>query len=229
MTGSTTLPDYERPPVIEVALSVEFAPLPKMSTAYAGLFWQQIRDAYPQTEDHPPLQSAIENEQPSFGRPEVQFELMDRPPVPRIWFLTSTGNQLYQVQPDRFTHNWRRVAEKDVYPRYESVKRAFEDGLRRFMRFVEDQGWGALRLKQCEVTYVNHIHAGEGWQGHGDVDRVMKVWRSGIETAFLPRPEDVRFAARYGIKDAADKFRGRLSVQLQPAFVRSQAWPSRRL
>jgi uncharacterized protein (TIGR04255 family) len=209
-------PDFEHPPVIEVALSVGFQTLTAMASAHAGLFWSTIRTKYPKTEDQPPLKVAAEQEGGNFVEPKVQLELMDKP-QPRVWFLNESGNELVQMQHDRFIHNWRKVAEGDVYPRYEQIRETFADELAGFDRFVRDEGLGAVIPTQCEVTYVNHIHAGHGWRDHGDIDRVMSVWQRASAAAFLPGPEDVRFAARYPMRDGAGNFCGRLSASVQPA------------
>ena len=41
------LPDFNRPPLIEVALGVQFEPLPQMRQGHVGLFWAEIEALAP--------------------------------------------------------------------------------------------------------------------------------------------------------------------------------------
>ena len=54
------LPEFDNPPVSEVVLSIEFAPLENWRGPYAGLYWGTIKEEYPDTEVHPALPSQIE-------------------------------------------------------------------------------------------------------------------------------------------------------------------------
>jgi hypothetical protein len=38
-TEEATFPDYERPPVVETVLGVQFDPLPDLCNAHLGAFW----------------------------------------------------------------------------------------------------------------------------------------------------------------------------------------------
>ena len=118
MTKST-IPSYGNPPVIEVAWSVQFATLPWLTAAHTGLFWSKIRDAYPACEEQPPIERAEEPEvllQPRRIVPQMQMLL--KPPPCRQWFIAAAGNDLVQLQADRFCVNWRKVNPGDKYPRY---------------------------------------------------------------------------------------------------------------
>ncbi len=124
------LPDFSNPPVIEVALSVQFEPIAALRTPQIGLLWEEFRPRFQKTEEYPPLNAVIEK----FGLPEahksdIQVQMLPSPPVPRVWFLNETGTELVQVQQDRFVHNWRKVGTGDVYPRYERVREVFRNEL----------------------------------------------------------------------------------------------------
>jgi uncharacterized protein (TIGR04255 family) len=54
------LPSYERPPVSEVVLSVQFASNPQFQIVHAGLFWQLVRDQFPNVSEQIPLQAVFE-------------------------------------------------------------------------------------------------------------------------------------------------------------------------
>src|SRR5438132_13880540 len=117
------LPEFESPPVSEVALSIEFLPLPAWRVSHAGLYWSHIRKDYPHTDVQPPIPSQIEK----FGEglwqpPLLRFEISN-PDVTRSWFITEDRTRLIQIQRDRFVINWRKVHGDEVYPRYDREMR----------------------------------------------------------------------------------------------------------
>ena len=80
-----SLPDFDRPPVVEVVLSLQFEPISSLTTAHVGLLWQRYRDRLSVIEEHPPLPSQFERFGPPSPRVNVSIE--DKPPAPRVWFL----------------------------------------------------------------------------------------------------------------------------------------------
>ena len=54
------LPDFRRPPVSEVVLSIQFASLVKFQNYHVGLLWSWMRERYPKVTEHPPLNAAYE-------------------------------------------------------------------------------------------------------------------------------------------------------------------------
>ncbi len=80
------LPDFANPPVVETVLSVQFDKLSLMRTAHVGLYWNQIRDAYPVTREQIELPSVIERSELSAPSVGIQFQALEAPPMPRFWF-----------------------------------------------------------------------------------------------------------------------------------------------
>jgi hypothetical protein len=70
---------------------------------------------------------------------------------------------------------------------------------------------------QCEVTYVNHIVSGKGWERHGQLGEVVTMWANHSSDTFLPEPQDVNFTVRYLISDNVGNPIGRLLVNIEPA------------
>jgi uncharacterized protein (TIGR04255 family) len=131
--------------------------------------------------------------------------------------LSDDKLRLIQVQPDRFVLNWRKLDTDTKYPRYENLKKAFQSELALFLGFVAEQELGGFEPTQCELTYVNHLAAGQGWQDLRDLAKVIAPW-SGVTTeAYLPDIEDVGFAWQHRFDDDGSPI-GRLHVQLQSAF-----------
>ncbi len=212
-----TLPDYERPPVVETLLGVQFAPLTQFSIPHFGLYWAKIRENYPNCQILPPLGSVIEQ----FGAVQFAQPKLELIPIPEIrcWFIEKSGVMLTQIQRDRFIHNWRRVKAEDVYVHYENIKPKFTEEWKRFCEFLQEVGLGKPEVNQCEVTYVNHIEVGAGWKSYGELNKVIASWSGKYSGSFLPEPESVNVGARYVLPDK----KGRLHIEMQPAIRQQDA------
>jgi uncharacterized protein (TIGR04255 family) len=209
------LPKFGNPPVVEVALSIMFDTLPAYRAAHAGLLWQRIRDQFPDTEDLPEIPPTIEEPSGPASAPP-RLELMERPRV-RTWFRSADGTQLVQVQSNRLAYNWKKGSAEHHYPSYDEVEGGFRQVLPIFEEFVSKEGLGKIEATQAELTYVNHIQ-----EPHNAVDRVFNFFHHPVGNGFLPPPEDVvHYAARYPIVEASKEVRGRLIVELQPAYLTS--------
>lgn len=207
---------FENPPVIETVLGVQFPPLEFLSILHLGLYWSQIRDTYPQQQIQPPLDPTFEEfgRQPAKG-PVPGLQLVPEPDV-RCWFIDPSSTELIQVQKDRFIRNWRRVKDSDAYPHYESLKPKFRADWEGFCSFLSQEKLGTPEVNQCEVTYINHIEIGKGYESYGEAHKVVTVLSRTSSRPFLPDPEMVHLDVRYLMPDK----KGRLYVTLQPAIRR---------
>ena len=207
------LPSFERPPVNETAIGVEFARLPGFGLPYFGLYWNAIRQDYPTFETYGPIASQPER----FGaarflvkKPRV--ELLTEPEV-RCWFIHASGDRLLQLQADRFIHNWRKQAAGGQYPRYETLRPCFEAEWRRFLAFLAANGLPEPTVTQCDVTYVNHLEVGHGWKSMADVGRVFPFINSGKGFPFIGAPETATLNMHFVIPPE----QGRLRASVQHA------------
>jgi uncharacterized protein (TIGR04255 family) len=152
------LPDYERPPLVEVVLSVQFSELQGYRTVHAGLLWaDKFRAAYPRVLEKPPLDPTFEVFAPQPGAAQFQIKQMPGPPVPRLWFMNDDETELVQIQANRFIHNWRKVGEGETYPRYEKLRERFFYELTQIEDFFKSWNIGSVEPNQCEITYVNRL------------------------------------------------------------------------
>jgi hypothetical protein len=207
-----TLPEFDRPPLDEVAIGLQFEPLGGFHVAHLGLYWSQIRDRYPITEDQGPLAPQIEQEQPAHVL-NVSIAGVSFVP-PRAWFVNAGKNELIQLQHDRFVRNWRRLSDIDEYPRYANLARDFRREWEGFLAFLQQEKIGQPTVNQCELSYINNLETWGAWQDLFDVEKVCTlVCRSG-RPAFLPAPEVLALNARYKLPQG----RGRLHFSLQPGF-----------
>jgi uncharacterized protein (TIGR04255 family) len=217
MAGSR-LPNFQSPPVSEVALSIQFDPLTGLQIHHFGLLWNEFRTRFPKVETHPPIDRTIETfQREPVVRSPVSFELVNPYMEPRVWFVAATGNELLQVQRDRFVVNWRRVNPDDQYPRYRHARSMLEQEYAVFEKFVADQKLGKIVPNQCEVTYINQIQQCPVWDKHSQVGHVLNVMAPEFRDESLPTPEQFRFSAKY-IMGPMDAPVGRLHLDFQPAF-----------
>ncbi len=219
------LPDFSAPPVVEVALGVQFEPLTGLRTVQVAVLWHAFRERFPRTEEHQPLEPMFER----FGigsprHPEFMVQMLQALPVPRFWFLNGPGTELIQVQQDRFIHNWRKVGDGDEYPRYEHLRDTFAREWSLFCPAVEKEGLGRPTANQCEITYVNQIRS-VGWERHGQIGDVVTVFDPAYSDRFLGEPEDARLAVRYIIPGENGEPAGRLHVQIEPGVIQKDGQP----
>src|SRR5205085_2263174 len=108
--------NFERPPLIEQAISLVFEPIAGFGIVEYGLFWNEVAAEFPEVSTDAPVDAPVE----SFGdiRPgSVSFQLLPAPPLPRAMFRNSQG-ELIQLQSSRFGFNWAKQGDAP-YPRSE--------------------------------------------------------------------------------------------------------------
>ena len=221
------LPDFEKPPLYEVAFSIQFHELAGYQTVHAGLLWGLFKDQFKQVEEYPPLEPAFE----TFGRPgQTQFTLnvANRPPVRRLWFITEDLRQLIQFQSDRLIHNWRKVGDNtnsDDYPRYETIKSQFFQEINIVNEFLGRENIGSIVPNQCELSYVNHLIMDDDEDFQHFMSEAFEFVQDispqadSDPNARLPEAEDVRTMLRFLLRDTEKTPVGRLIVQVEPGFV----------
>ncbi len=206
------LPEFEAPPVTEVVISTQFAPLPNWRGPYAGLFWGEVKNDYPHTQVVAPLPPITENfEELLFQNQIVSFQVLD-PDSQRFWFLSDPGTELIQLQKDRFIVNWRQVKGDEVYPRYEPVIRPrFVKELTRFRKFALENKLGNLENIQCEVTYINDFVQGNDWKLFPEAMSLLSNWVAKGSSDFLPSLETININGSFLMPSGS----GRLSFAVQ--------------
>lgn len=211
---NSVLPSFDNPPVEETAFSIQFSPIPKFGVPHFGLYWEQIRNEFGRFEVQPPVNSEIEQFD-TFARqnPRIGLQFIKEPDV-RCWFLDESGNRLIQIQRDRFVHNWRRVTGSETYPRYPKARETIQAHWLRFLAFLESEDLGQPEVNQCEITYVNHIEIGLGWQDYAELNKVIAPWSGERSGRFLPNPERANMEMRYLLPEKL----GRLHISIFPAI-----------
>lgn len=189
------LPEYEKPPVIEVVCGVHFQQLEGLLAPYLGSLWEKLKPDYPECKEVAPLAPVIER----FDAPaKSQMTFVELPPMARTWFVHKNETGIVQVQRDRFLHNWKKVREQDEYPRFAKVITLFKERLATFEDFLNEQSLGGLQPLQYELTYVNHIPRGEAWSTLADTGNVFPDFkRRNRDSRYLPEPETINWRTSF--------------------------------
>ncbi len=218
--GRSDLPDFDAPPVIEVVCGVQFSPL-GFPAPLVGTFWQDRRDDYPGITDRPLIAPRVEKFTSQAEGLNITFEPSEAPPLPRTVFEDSSGNWILQLQQDRLLHNWRKADSEDEYPRFPGVYDRFRAAWEAWKEFWAEEGDGDIDVNQYELTYVNHVPAGDGWSELSQIGEVFEDLRWHSDHQFLPQPESLNWRLQFPLPNRA----GRLHVAVQQALRRSDHRP----
>jgi uncharacterized protein (TIGR04255 family) len=149
------LPKFERPPVVEVAIGVEFLPLPNLTVVPLVELRHLWQAEYPHVEEQPAIRS-LRSATPGFN-----LEVATGVPPIRLWLLSEDRTELLQLQYDRLILNWRATGDT-AYPHYSELEPRFLKNWSLFAKEIDAQSVGELRPIAAEITYVNRFHLGEG-------------------------------------------------------------------
>lgn len=205
------LPSYKYPPVDEVVCGFRFERLRELKVPHIGLLWERFRNEYPTTQHAVPIATDK----------TLAVDEATGIPLPRVWFISKADNELIQVQLDRFYYNWRHRG--DDYPRYPSVIKKFGKAKSHLDVFAKELGLGAIKPLEFELTYINHIPAGQGWEKIDDLPNVIKdfVWQKETHH-FLPNPTNIAWQVRFELPEN----KGWLNVKLNQATRKVDGVPS---
>ncbi|MGH7099830.1 MAG: TIGR04255 family protein [Stellaceae bacterium] len=224
------LPDFERPPINEVVLSIQFASIPAFRSVHIGLLWDKFRQEYPKVSERPPLPAAFETfgGMPVNPAPLFQIEALTAPPMSRFWFEEEEGAEIIQIQQDRIVHNWRKRETEQRYPRYETIRQRFASDLERFGAFLASEHLGELRPNQCEVTYINLIEIPGDDDIHRHLARITPLWAGRFSESCSFELESAGIQTRFVLREDGKPF-GRVYVNCTPAVLIAQNRPGIRL
>ncbi len=208
-----SLVDFDRPPVNEVACGIGFPRLQNLSAAYIGLWWSENRVQFPKSRAEAPIMAFAEKD--------------DFPMVGRTMFVTKDETQIIQIQPTRFYYNWVKSKEKDIYPRYSKVYKAFTNYLSKFRDFVSKNNIGDIEPVEYALTYVNFIPQDKPWHKLSDIGKVLPdiSWRKTRRRRYLSEPSDLNFRYVFALRDQP----GRLVCTIQRVVRKSDKLPALRV
>lgn len=207
---SKKLPNYKNPPVNEVVCGLSFKRIDNFKIHHIGLFYQTIKDEFPIVEHALRLEDRP---------PELDLNLKDY--LPRVWFIKSDQQRLIQLQDDRLYFNWRRIKAEEPYPQYKSIIKDFKKYLLVFEKFLEDEKLGTVNPERCELSYINHIPKGEGWDSFLDINNLFRDIRWNTDSRFLPAPIHLGGQVTFKLPDN----KGYLDLTLQQAKRKTDKIP----
>lgn len=198
---------FQRPPVIEVVSGITFEPIRNLRAPHFGLFWSTILGDYPECQHAAPL--GLDADLPDIDGWGL--------PLPRVWLIHRSKAQLIQLQRDRFYYNWREGPERAEYTGYSEIYKQFWLAWMEYVKFLNKHGFPHPAIQGCELTYVNHLPKGEGWESVSEIGRVLATtsWTQGTER-FLPEPKGFVWSANFELPDKL----GRLNVKLSQGVRR---------
>ena len=184
--GNKVLPEYAHPPVVEVALAIEF----EQPVGFRSLDLGRLADAWvdgeawPVAEERPLL--------PPMDPPSDDDDLLDSllnaltgtaEPPPRLWLQNDAGDRVVQIQHDRLVVNWRKSDAHGDYPRYGTVREQLRDAWQQLVTVCTKQlGLDEPIPSLCEIQYVNHITSDYGWVSPNSTAQLMVPWH-GLDTS----------------------------------------------
>lgn len=206
------LPDYERPPVVEIIAAVQFRPLQKFAmpeiVAVARAFddWNVVEAP----EALPPIVEPAPGDLPTH-RMNLSLGM---PPL-RVILATLSGRWLAQLQQDRVAVQERKTKNRPSFkhaaPQLRKVAKLASKGLGRELL---DGEHGA---ELVEVIYENRIPAGEGWSGFAELHRVLRAVSARAGSAPYAKIEQMNIGFSYPL-NRGEEFAGRLRVLAEPAI-----------
>ena len=157
---------YGNPPLVEVAVSLQFEPPVGLNGAHLGAFWYTRRRDFPSVRTAPPIPPAHE----SFGAPwqllspSIRIALNES--EHRVQMTSSDEQWMAQVQENRVVVNWRKG--DSGYPRYEATRDRLLAVWQHWREFVIAELKTDCRAQLWEITYVNRIAEGRLWRELAD-------------------------------------------------------------
>lgn len=215
-------PVFDAPPVVEVSISVLFAPLLGLRAVHLGLLAQRWQESYPRTEEYEPLPPLQESTAGHGAAPSFTLSI-EQSPLPRTWFIDPTEEYVVQVQRDRLVLNWRRRGED--YPHYAQLRPRFVQVFTDFAAFLDDHQVGEITPTQCHVTYVNAIPTDSIDSDTDAVGGLLAGWSGEHSSTVSLGPDAVAIWMRYPIEESPGDRVGYLSVNVSPALSNDKAEP----
>ena len=191
------LPEYGRPPVVEVALAVQMDDVIGFRSLDMGALAAAWADDFPVVEERVPLPMMT----PGWDDPEMSLEVGGEAQTPRLWLQNEVGNRVVQLQQDRLAVNWQKGESDDLYPRYASIREALVEAWDRLDRVADDLSLTLPRPEVCEVLYVNHLGADQGWRSAEDTATLIAARSGAMSDGFLPANPHEGLLLHYHLPD----------------------------
>lgn len=163
------LATFASPPVKAVEIGMAFQPL-DFRVTQVNKFIAELSDDLPDVSEDAPSEARIVRLEES--TPEIRFELLDRPPLPRITASSEDGSRQLVLQSDSVAFRWIR-AEGAAYPSYAALREDFTEMFSRFEELTEDLEGSSIHLAQVHISYTNECLV----EADSEADALSRVLR----------------------------------------------------
>jgi len=221
MNAEVPLPRFRKPPVSEVVLGVQFAPI--LNPVHLGLYYQEVKARFPKITVQAPILPAFETFGMTGPVSPLPFPAFAGATVgPRMWYTSADDNLLIQLQSDRLAFNWRGGVLGTPYPHFEVVQKEFTNALDKLEALMgaEDK---SIAVNQCEVIYINPILTSSTGVSLSEPQKAFRVWSDQLGPEWQTPLEDLSFVARYRLNDEAGNPCGRLIVSMGSGLFGDQS------
>lgn len=190
-------PDYEQPPVGEVALAIQFQSAIGYRSHELAAFVERWSGDLPKVLEKPPLTAMTVD----FHGPAVELRVAEEPETPRLWLMNTEESRLLQIQQDRLVVNWRKLPLDTPYPRYETIRLFVVEAWEHLTTALRQLGRPVPEPSICEVQYVNHLDERSGWRSVGDTPAVIAPWGGSMSDDFLPPARQAAMSLLFDLPD----------------------------
>lgn len=169
---------YNSPPLVEVAMSVQFDPPKGMNLGHLGAFWATQKGLLPSVRTAPPIVATREDfgGQTQWRPPSLRLALSSTPDC-RLQMTSADDQWVGQVQRDRLVVNWRKRTGQ--YPRFTATWIRFQQTWQSWQDFLSEFGFASPTPRLWELTYVNRIPSDTLWESPNDWPNVFPgLWGS---------------------------------------------------
>ncbi|MEI2765274.1 MAG: TIGR04255 family protein [Dermatophilaceae bacterium] len=213
---------FDEAPVVEVVVGITLDPCGPAAGPLMSAFWKEhLREAFPIVEVQPPYSPPVEE----FGRsqpPLMQVQLGVGFSDSRLFALSKDRQELIQLQPGWFACNWRKANPGDDYDHWPRRRGVFDGWHSLLAKYMARESGVTPAVRQCEVTYVNHITPNNEWSDHSDFGRIFTAT---LGAGASERLESLSVQAQSTLVSEQGAPIGRLYVKIIPGFARDGTTP----
>ena len=113
--------------------------------------------------------------------------------------------------------NWQKGGVDDPYLRYTTIRQSLVDAWGRLNQAMDDLQLDVPPPSICEVLYVNHLGADQGWRSAGGTAALIAPWGGTMSDGFLPENPHGGFLLHYHLPDG----RGWLNIDAWTTDIHS--------
>jgi hypothetical protein len=212
MSVNAELPDYKRPPVVEIIAAVQFAPFPMFGIGQIVAIGRAFDD-WEVVETAPAIPPMTEGP-PGQPTPQAFFSFGAAPQ--RVILAAEGARWAAQVQQDRIAVHERKVAERPSFTNVAPKLAKF--GLRAGQALGAELFGEAHAADVVEVIYENRIAAVDGgWTSFQDLDQILRVFSGNVGSPPYDAIEQATVGFSYALAEEGS-FVGRLRVIGEPQY-----------